>query len=354
MKAPQSYIDLSREELFERIRSARVKLGDDLVILGHHYQNDDVIQFAHFRGDSLELSRVAAEQKKAKYIVFCGVGFMAETAAMLCEPYQKVLLPAVDAPCPMALMANVDDAAQAWDRIAAVWGEGNVAPITYQNSNAALKAFCGRRGGAVCTSSNAKAVFQWAFEQGKRVIFFPDEWLGANTSLALGLKPQQIATWEPSLPDGGTTDLEDVEVVVWKGYCHVHTHFSVEQVADARRRYPDAVVIVHPESPVPVVQAADLDGSTSFILKQVDRAPAGSTFVIGTESNMVYRLAGQHPDKTIVPLVESFCGAMARTTPAHLLLVLEGLLQGELTGEITIPAEISRWANVALEQMLSI
>jgi len=354
MKVPKAYTDLSKEELFERIRTARERLGSDLVILGHHYQNDDVIQFADFRGDSLELSRVAAEQKKAKYIVFCGVGFMAETAAMLCEPYQKVLLPAVDAPCPMALMANVENAALAWDQIAAIWDEENIAPITYQNSNAALKAFCGRRGGAVCTSANAKAIFQWAFDQRKRVIFFPDEWLGTNTALALGLKPQQIATWEPSIPDGGTPALEDAQVVVWKGYCHVHTHFSVEQVDDARRRFPDAVVIVHPESPVPVVQAADLDGSTSFILKRVDESPAGSTFVIGTESNMVYRLASQHPDKTIVPLSESFCGAMARTTPANLLLILERLLHGELIGMITIPDEISRWANVALERMLAI
>jgi len=354
MRLPEAYTKLPPEEQFERIRAARQKLGRDLLILGHHYQRDEVIQFADFRGDSLELSRLAAAQKAAKYIVFCGVDFMAETAAMLCEPYQKVLLPAGEAPCPMALMANVDDAAHAWSRLAPAWGEGNIIPITYQNSSAELKAFCGRRGGAVCTSANAQGIFRWAFNQGKRILFFPDEWLGTNTALALGLKPAEIATWEPSRPDGGRPDLEHARIVAWKGYCHVHTDFTVEQVQEARRRYPGAIVIVHPECPVPVVQAADLNGSTSFIIKQVEKAPAGSTFVVGTECHMVYRLAKEHPDKTVVPLTESFCRTMARTTPAHLLYVLERLLEGELIGLVTVPPEISRWANLALERMLSI
>ena len=354
MKLPPAYIELSQATVFERIRTARQELGRALLILGHHYQSDEVIQFADFRGDSLELSRIAATQKEARYIVFCGVGFMAETAAMLCEPHQKVLLPAMEAPCPMALMADVDDAAAAWDHIAAVWSEEAMVPITYQNSSAALKAFCGRRGGAVCTSSNAQAVFRWAFAQNKRILFFPDEWLGTNTALALGLRPDQIATWEPALPAGGNPDLETARVVVWKGYCHVHTHFTLAQVQEARRRYPGAVVIVHPECPVEVVEASDLNGSTSFIIKQVEQAPAGSALVIGTECHMVRRLAAEHPDKTVVPLTESICGAMARTTPAHLLYVLDGLLRGELRGEVRVPAEISRWANRALERMLTI
>jgi quinolinate synthase len=354
MNQVKNYTDLSDEELFARIRAARTRLGDDLVILGHHYQDDAVIQFADFRGDSLELSRIAAEQKKARYIVFCGVGFMAETAAMLCEPYQTVFLPAIDAPCPMALMANADDAARAWDAAAAVWGEAHMVPITYQNSNAELKAFCGRHGGAVCTSANAPAIFRWALDGQKRILFFPDEWLGTNTALALGLTPAEIAVWEPSLADGGNPELTGACVMVWKGYCHVHTRFTVEHVHAARREYPDAVVIVHPECATPVVQAADLSGSTSFIMKQVDQAPAGSTFVIGTECNMVDRLAGENPDKTVAPLTRSFCGAMARTTPASVLRILDGLLAGELIGEVSVPPEIARWANKALERMLEI
>lgn len=353
-KLPPAYVNLPRDEIFERIRAARNILGSDVVILGHHYQHDDVIQFADYRGDSLELSRTAATHKQAKYIIFCGVDFMAETAAMLCEPYQKVLLPAMDAPCPMALMADANDAAQAWSRLVAVWGEENLIPITYQNSTAELKAFCGRHGGAVCTSANAQKVFLWAFQQGKRVIFFPDEWLGTNTALALGLRPKEIALWEPSLPDGGNPNLDGARIVIWKGYCHVHVDFTVEQVQEARRRYPGAIVIVHPECPVPVVQASDLNGSTSYILRQVEKAPAGSIFVVGTEFNMVNRMAREHPDKLVVPLAKSTCHTMARTTPAHLLYTLEQLLQGNLVGEIIVPPEIARWANRALERMLSI
>jgi len=354
MKRPEAYADMTDDEVFSRIHAARGTLGDDLVILGHHYQADDVIQFADFRGDSLELSRVAADQKKAKYIVFCGVGFMAETAAMLCEPYQKVFLPAVNAPCPMALMANADDAVTAWKMVTDIWGEENTVPITYQNSNAALKAFCGRHGGAVCTSANAPAVFRWALDQGKRILFFPDEWLGTNTALALGLTPAEVGVWEPAAPAGGDPDIAAARVIVWKGYCHVHTHFSVEQIAAARQKYPDAEVLVHPECPAPVVQASDHSGSTSFILKHVVNAPAGSTFVVGTECHMVDRLAEENPDKTIVPLDRSYCDAMGRTTPAHLLRVLDGLLAGEMVGEVIVPPETARWANKALERMLEI
>ena len=354
MKLPESYTSLPRESIFERIRAARAELGADLVILGHHYQSDDVIQFTDFRGDSLELSRIAATQRQAKYIVFCGVDFMAETAAMLCQPYQIVLLPAGEAPCPMAFMANVDDAGHCWDKLARAWGEGAVIPITYQNSSAELKAFCGQRGGAVCTSANAQGVFRWAFDQGKRILFFPDEWLGTNTALALGLKGNQVVTWEPSLPDGGNPPLTEARIVAWKGYCHVHVAFTVEQVYAARQRYSGAIVIVHPECSVSVVQAADLSGSTSFILKQVEGAPAGATFIIGTECHMVHRLAREQPNKTVVPLTESSCKTMARTTPAHLLYTLEHLVAGEPVGQIIVPPEISHWANLALQRMLSI
>ena len=354
MKPLEYYTTLPDEELYARIEAARRALGEDLVILGHHYQEDAVIRFVDFRGDSLELSRIAAEQKQARYIVFCGVDFMAETAAMLCEPHQRVFLPSVNAPCPMALMATAEDAVRAWHAAVAAWGEAHVVPITYQNSNAEVKAFCGRHGGAVCTSANAPAVFRWAFDQHKHILFFPDEWLGTNTALALGLAPAEIATWEPRLPAGGSPDLAGARVMVWKGYCHVHTHFRVEHVEAARRTYPDALVIVHPESPVPVVQAADSAGSTSFIMKQVEQAPVGSTFVVGTESHMVERLARENPDKTVVPLARSYCGAMSRTTPAHLLRTLEGLLAGEPVGEVIVAPEVARWANKALERMLAI
>ena len=354
MRLPAEYVRLSREEALARTEGARRKLGKDVVILGHHYQNDDIIRFADFRGDSLELSRIAAGQKDARYIVFCGVSFMAETAAMLCAPHQAVLMPAVEAPCPMAMMASVADAEVAWRSVARAWGEEDVVPITYQNSSAELKAFCGRHGGAVCTSANAGAVFRWAIDQGKRILFFPDEWLGKNTALALGYTAEQIAVWDPRAPFGGDPDLEHADIVVWKGYCHVHTHFTVEQVQEARRRYPGCTVIVHPECPVPVVQAADLNGSTSYIIKQVAAAPAGSTVVVGTECNLVYRLDREHPETTVVPLAKSFCGTMARTTIAHLLYTLESLLEGRLVGHITVDPETTRWANIALERMLSI
>lgn len=354
MRLPQDYIGLTRQETLARLGAAREKLGKEVVILGHHYQNDDIIGFSDFRGDSLELSRLAAGQKEARYIVFCGVGFMAETAAMLCEEYQTVLLPAGEADCPMALMASADDAEAAWHAVTAEWGEGHTAPITYQNSSAELKAFCGRHGGAVCTSANAGKVFRWALDAGRRILFFPDEWLGTNTALALGLDPSQIAVWDPGEPRGGEPDIAAAHVVAWKGYCHVHTHFTVEQVEEARRRYPGVVVVVHPECPVPVVQAADRNGSTSFIIRAVEEAPAGSSFAVGTECNLVYRLDREQPDKTVVPLSPSFCGAMARTTAAHLLYVLESLLEGRLVGQVTVEPEIKRWANMALERMLSI
>ncbi len=353
MTLPEQYKCLTDEETFPRIAAARATLGGDAVILVHHYQRDEVMQFADYRGDSLELSRIAArEAQGAKYIVFCGVDFMAETAAMLCGPHQAVLLPAGDAPCPMAGMADVADAEIAWARVTAVWGEDGVVPITYQNSDAELKAFCGRHGGAVCTSANAQGVFRWALDQGKGVLFFPDEWLGRNTALALGLSPAQIALWDPGQPHGGHPDLGNARVVVWKGYCHVHTHFTVEHVRAVREEYPGVTVVVHPECPVEVVRAADLNGSTSFILRTVRDAPAGAKFAIGTEINMVARLAKDYPDKLVVPLSRSLCGAMYRTNPQVLLYTLESLVRGELVGLITVPEEVTKWANVALERML--
>ncbi len=350
---PDAYRNLPDDEIFARLRAARERLGPEVVILGHHYQRDEVIQFADYRGDSLELSRIAATQATAaRYIVFCGVDFMAETAAMLCGSSQTVLMPALEAPCPMAAMADTADAQVAWDALTTLWGD-DVVPITYQNSYAGLKAFCGQRGGAVCTSANAQAVFRWALSQKGHILFFPDEHLGRNTALALGIPLEEIAVWDPDKPEGRDA-FQRARVVIWKGYCHVHTCFAAAHVRAVREKYGDITVVVHPECPMEVVQAADLNGSTSFILRTVRDAPAGSRFAVGTEINMVARLARDYSNKLVVPLARSLCGAMYRTSPNHLLYVLESLLQGEVVGIVTVPEETARWANVALERMLAL
>jgi quinolinate synthase len=341
------------ESVLNEIAEAKAALGPDVVILVHHYQRDEVIQFADFRGDSLQLSRRAAEQRAAQYIVFCGVNFMAETAAMLCAPDQQVILPAGDAPCPMAQMADVDQATEAWERLTALWGE-DITPITYQNSTAALKAFCGQRGGAVCTSSNAERLFRWALEQRGHILFFPDEWLGVNSALALGIPRERIVAWDPDDVEGSALQAKDARVVVWKGYCRVHTFFTVEHVRQVREQYPGVQVIVHPECPVEVVEAADAYGSTAGIIRYVEGAPAGSTIAVGTEINMVARLDREHPDKQVVPLTRSLCGAMYRTTPIGLRDALRSCLAGAPIHVVRVDEETSRWANLALERMLNL
>jgi len=327
------------EPIFADIERDKATLGSDAVILVHHYQRDAVMRFADYRGDSLQLSRIASQQRAAKYIVFCGVNFMAETAAMLCAPGQIVVQPACDAPCPMARMADVDEAEEAWDLLTGAWGD-DVVPITYQNSTAALKAFCGRRGGAVCTSSNAERLFQWALGVKGHILFFPDEWLGTNSALALGIPGEQIATWDPEAPEASLERARSAKVVVWKGFCNVHVAFTVEHVQTVRRAYPEAKVIVHPECPVDVVEAADAYGSTAGIIRYVEDAPAGSTIAVGTEINMVSRLAQAHADKTVLPLMlevegdtvtplaRPLCGAMYRTNPTNLRDVLHSCVAG--------------------------
>ena len=335
------------------IQEAKAALGPDVVILVHHYQRDEVIRFADFRGDSLELSRRAAEQRRAKYIVFCGVNFMAETAAMLCAPEQRVIMPAGDAPCPMARMANVDQAEEAWDRLGAFWGE-DITPITYQNSTAALKAFCGQHGGAVCTSSNAERLFRWALEQRGHILFFPDQWLGTNSALALGIPRERIAVWDPDDVAGSAARAREARVVVWKGYCHVHTFFTIEHVRQVRDQYPGVRVIVHPECPVEVVKAADAYSSTAGMIRYVEQAPPGSIIAVGTEIHMVARLDREHPDKQIVPLTRSLCGAMYRTTPVGLRDALRSCVAGEPINVVYVDEETRRWANLALERMLNL
>lgn len=353
MVLPAELAGLSEAEVFERIECIKRELGEDLLILGHHYQRDEVLQFAGISGDSLELSRAAAENERARYIVFCGVDFMAETAAMLCGPGQVVLIPARNALCPMAGMADLDDVQPAWDILMELW-DGDALPITYQNSAADVKAFCGRNGGAVCTSSNAPALFRWALGERGHVVFFPDEHLGRNSALAAGLSPEDVVVWDPKSPPQDRSRLREATVVVWKGFCHVHTHFRPEHVRAMREQHEDIVVVVHPECPVEVVQEADLNGSTSFIIRVVDEAPSGSKYGVGTEINLVNRLANRNPDKLVLPLARSLCGAMYRINPQNLLHVLHGLTEGELINAVELPEDTTRWANLALEKMLEV
>jgi quinolinate synthase len=353
------------ETIFADIERDKATLGTDVAVLVHHYQRDDVMRFADHRGDSLQLSRIAAQQGEARYIVFCGVNFMAETAAMLCAPHQTVVQPAGDAPCPMARMADVDQAKEAWDLLTASWGD-DIVPITYQNSTAALKALCGQHGGAVCTSSNAERLFTWALGEKGHILFFPDEWLGTNSALALGIPREQIVAWDPEAPEASLAQARAAKVVVWKGYCNVHVAFTVEHVRTVREVYPEAKIIVHPECPVDVVEAADAYGSTAGIIKYVQEAPAGSTIAVGTEINMVNRLAQAHADKTVLPLMLSvegdtvtpmarpLCGAMYRTNPANLRDVLHACAAGAPVNVVQVDKETTRWANKALERMLSL
>lgn len=353
MRSEQDYQTLTEEEVFARIWEAKSTLGDILVILGHHYQRDEVIQFADYRGDSLELSRRAAEAKDAQYIVFCGVDFMAETAAMLCAPSQIVCLPARSAICPMAEMADVDQAQIAWQHLTSLWGD-DLIPVTYQNSYATVKAFCGQEGGAVCTSANAQAIFRWALKEKGHLLFFPDEHLGRNSALAIGVPGDRIAVWDPAEPEASRELARRATVVVWKGYCHVHTFFTVKHVENIRRQYPGIQVLVHPECPVEVVARSDLNGSTSFIVRTVENAAPGSAFAIGTEIHLVARLAKENPDKTVVPLARSLCGAMYRINPYNLSYTLDHLVANEPVNVVPIPPDVSRWANVALEKMLAV
>ncbi len=353
MRSFDEYRALPDEEILARIQQAKSKLGKAVVILGHHYQRDEVIQFADYVGDSLELSRRAAEVKDARYIVFCGVDFMAETAAMLCGSEQVVCLPASSAVCPMAQMADVDQAEVAWQHLMSLWGE-DLVPVTYQNSYATLKAFCGQRGGAVCTSANAQAILRWALQQKGHAIFFPDEHLGRNSALAIGVPLDKISVWDPAEPQASQEAARQATVVVWKGYCHVHIFFTVAHVRSVRRKYPGIQVVVHPECPAEVVAQSDSNGSTSFIVRTVTNAAPGSAFAIGTEIHLVSRLAKQNPDKTIVPLARSLCGAMYRINIYNLCYTLDSLLADDPVNVVRVPAEVARWANVALEKMLRV
>jgi len=354
---PEPVTRLNDIEVDERIREARERLGRRLVILGHHYQRDEVIKFADVRGDSFKLAQWAAGRKDAEYIVFCGVHFMAESADILSAGHQKVVLPDMSAGCSMADMAALDQVETCWEDLHRLT-DGKTIPITYMNSTASIKAFCGRHGGAVCTSSNAPAVMRWALERGDRILFLPDQHLGRNTGYRLGLRLEEMPVWDPYEELGGNIAeiLNNSRVVLWKGHCSVHQRFLPQHVAQVRSRFPGIRVIAHPECRFEVVQLADDSGSTEHIIKCLTQAPAGTKWAVGTEIHLVNRLMKENPDQFIIPLDDCgcLCSTMFRIDPQHLLWSLENLLAGRIVNQITVDPEIAADARRALNQMLEI
>ena len=354
---PERFAHFNDTELDDRIREARQKLGRRLVVLGHHYQRDEVIKFADLRGDSFKLAQWASTQKDAEFIVFCGVHFMAESADVLSASYQKVVLPDMSAGCSMADMAALDQVETSWNDLAQV-APGKIIPITYMNSTAAIKAFCGRHDGAVCTSSNANAVMRWALERGDRILFLPDQHLGRNTGYALGLRLEEMPVWDPYEELGGNAEevLNSSRVVLWKGHCSVHQRFLPLHVEQVRSRHPGIRVIAHPECRFEVVQLADDSGSTEHIIKCLTQSPAGTKWAVGTEIHLVNRLMKENPDRFIIPLDDCgcLCSTMFRIDPQHLLWSLENLVEGRVVNQITVPSDVALDARLALNRMLEI
>jgi quinolinate synthase len=359
---PEEYWQLDADTLNNRIRAARERLGDQVVILGHHYQREDIVQFADTRGDSFALAQYAAEHPESPYIIFCGVHFMAEAADILTEANQTVILPNMEAGCSMADMASAPDVYSAWRELKNLLGSTeDIIPVTYMNSAASLKAFCGENGGVVCTSSNATQVLEWAFEQGKRVFFFPDQHLGRNTGQSMDIPLDEMVLWNWRLGPGnlgGLTpeELNHSRIILWQGHCSVHQRFSLTQIEQARQQFPRVQIVVHPECRYEVVQAADASGSTAFIAKYVAEAAPGSIIGIGTEINLVSRLAKENPDKTIFCLdpVVCPCSTMYRVHPAYLAWIMESLEHGEVVNQLRVDDNIKANARIALERMLSL
>lgn len=371
----EPYRELGQEELVERIRAARETLGGDLVILGHHYQQDEVIQFADLTGDSYKLSSLAAQREDCRYIIFCGVHFMAETADILVNAPERrtarlqkygperewvdVVLPDMAAGCSMADMADIDQVEACWDALNEVYdAESEVLPVTYINSAANLKAFCARHGGLVCTSSNARAALEWAFARRPRVLFFPDQHLGRNTARAMGIPLEEMIVWNPYEDLGGNSpeDIQRARVILWQGHCSVHQMFRPEHVDLFRQKFPGIRILVHPECRMEVVEKADLVGSTEFIIRTIREAEPGSRWAIGTELHLVNRLKHQHPDKEIYflsPMV-CMCATMYRIDLPHLCWAIENLVHGTPVNVIRVPEETAHWARLALERMLSV
>lgn len=359
VECPGDLPPASDPDLVARAQRAKEALGDRVFILGHHYQRDEVIQFADVTGDSFKLARDAAARPQAEYIVFCGVHFMAESADILTSDAQQVILPDLAAGCSMADMAAIDQVEAAWDALTAAGVAASTIPVTYMNSTAAIKSFTGRNGGTICTSSNAREALEWAFEQGEKVLFLPDEHLGRNTAvLQMGMTLDDCVVYNPHRPNGGLTQeqLERARMILWKGHCSVHGRFTAESVDEIRARIPDVQVLVHPECRHEVVTMADLIGSTEFIIRTIEAAPAGSSWAIGTELNLVRRLALAHPDKQISFLDKTvcFCATMNRIDLPHLVWSLESLAAGTVVNRITVDSDTAHWARVALDRMLAL
>jgi quinolinate synthase len=351
-----SYLLVPDNTLDARIAAAKARLGKNVVILGHHYQRDEVVKFADFRGDSLKLSQQAAATD-AKYIVFCGVHFMAESADILSRAGQVTILPDLNAGCSMADMADIGQVEACWEELESVGGL-KVIPVTYMNSTAAIKGFTGEHGGAVCTSSNADKVIRFAFEHGERVLFLPDEHLGRNTAFRMGIPLEQMVVWDPFRELGGNTpeQLRSAKMILWKGYCSVHQRFLPEHVDRVRREIPGVKVIVHPECRFEVVQKADMTGSTEQISKIIRAAEPGSTWAVGTEIHLVNRLSKELPNRTVQSLDPNVCvcTTMFRISPQHLLWTLDNLVEGRVVNQIAVDEKTKQWARVALERMLSL
>ena len=371
---PEQYLRLSDDEMDARIAAAKRTLGERLVILGHHYQRDEVIKFADFTGDSLKLARAAASRGKAEYIVFCGVHFMAESADILRGPHQTVVLPDLAAGCSMADMAAPDQLDMCWRELAEMGIEtgtgpdgrvpsasdaAGVIPVTYINSSAAIKAFCGEHGGIVCTSTNAASIMKWAWERGEKLLMLPDQHLGRNTAWKMGVPLDRMVVWDPNEIWGGLEpdQVKTAKLILWKGHCSVHTRFTAQQIDAFRKKYPTGRVIAHPECTFDVVQAADESGSTEYIINAVRNSPPGSIWAVATEIHLVNRLMREvSPDRTVVTLdpFGCLCSTMFRVSPNHLLWVLEGLVKGEIHNQITVPEPQKSQARLALDRMLNV
>ena len=359
VECPGDLPPASDPDLVGRAQRARAALGERAFVLGHHYQRDEVIQFADVTGDSFKLARDAAARPEAEFVVFCGVHFMAESADILTADHQQVILPDLAAGCSMADMARLIQVEEAWERLEDAGVVGATVPITYMNSAADIKSFCGRNGGAVCTSSNAERALQWAFDHGEKVLFLPDQHLGRNTAvLQMGLSLDDCVVVDPHRPDFGVTDqqLRDATMLLWRGHCSVHGRFTAESVADVRHRIPDVQVIAHPECLHEVVLAADYVGSTEFIINTIAAAPSGTSWAVGTELNLVKRLAQQHLDKTVVFLDKTvcFCATMNRIDLPHLVWAMENLVDGRVVNRIEVDPDTTHWARVALDRMLAL
>ena len=349
----------SDPNLVERAQKARATLGERALVLGHHYQRDEVIAFADITGDSFKLAQAAAAQPSAEFIIFCGVHFMAESADILTASTQKVVLPDLAAGCSMADMATAHQVDQCWKVLQDLGVARSTIPVTYMNSSAAIKSFTGKNGGTICTSSNAQRAMAWAFEQGEKVLFLPDQHLGRNTAvLSLGLSLEDCVVWNPWKPMGGLSEeeIKNAKVILWRGHCSVHGRFSIETVHEVRERIPGVKVLVHPECQYEVVSAADVVGSTEMIVKTIEAAPAGSKWAIGTELNLVSRLAKKHPDKTIVFLDKTvcYCSTMNRIDLPHLVWIMESLVDGHLVNQIQVQPEVAKYSKIALERMLAL